>query len=173
MAADGDPMVKALIVRLDCWLTANRPEYYAMLQSGATEAELDAVETQFSLVLPGAFRQLYRWRSGQDPMSAAALQMNRSFCTLEEVVSTKGILDGMIGDDFDDPQYWRRGWVPFLHNGGGSYLCIDLVAEDGGQPGQLIGFWKRDEDRTIEFPGVVEWLADLVATMESGKLKLV
>ncbi len=98
MAADGDPMVKALIVRLDCWLTANRPEYYAMLQSGATEAELDAVETQFSLVLPGAFRQLYRWRSGQDPMSAAALQMNRSFCTLEEVVSTKGILDGMIGD---------------------------------------------------------------------------
>ena len=47
MAADGDPMVKALIVRLDCWLTANRPEYYAMLQSGATEAELDASEMAY------------------------------------------------------------------------------------------------------------------------------
>jgi cell wall assembly regulator SMI1 len=103
-----------------------------------TDAELDAFEAQFTL-MPAAFRQLYRWRNGQDPMSSAPLQGNRSFCTLEEIASTKAMLDGMIGYDFDDPRHWRRGWVPFLHNGGGSYLCLDLAAEDGGLPDRTSG----------------------------------
>lgn len=79
----------------------------------------------------------------------------------------------MIGRDFDDSEYWRWGWVPFLHNGGGSYLCLDLAAEDGGKPGQFIGFWKADEDRPAEFPSVEAWLADLVESMETGELELV
>lgn len=166
-------MVEALIGRMDRWLAANRPGYYVLLQPGATDAELDAVEARFSLTLPAAFRQLYRWRNGQDPMSSAPLQGNRSFCTLEEIADTKGMLDGMIGSDFDDPRYWRRGWVPFLHNGGGSYLCLDLAAEDGGHPGQLVAFWKRDRDRPVEYPNVEAWLADLVASMEDGSLELV
>jgi cell wall assembly regulator SMI1 len=166
-------MVESLIERMDRWLAANRPDYYALLQPGATDADLDAFEAQFSVKLPAAFRALYRWRSGQDEMSFAPLQGNRSFCTLAEVARTKDMLDGMIGYDFDAPRYWRRGWVPFLHNGGGSYLCLDLAAEDGGQPGQLIGFWKQDEDRPVEFPSVDTWLANLVESMESGELELV
>jgi cell wall assembly regulator SMI1 len=166
-------MMDALIRRIDNWLAANRHDYYALLQPGATDAELDAFEARLSLKLPPAFRQLYRWRSGQDPMSSAALQGNRSFCGLEELASTKDLLDGMIGYDFDDPRYWRRGWVPFLHNGGGSYLCLDLAAEDGGHPGQLIGFWKHDKDRPVEFPSVEAWLADLADSMEAGELELI
>jgi cell wall assembly regulator SMI1 len=162
-----------LIDRIDRWLAANRPEYYAVLQPGATDPELDAVEVQFGIRLPTAFRHLYRWRNGQDPMSFKPLQMNRSFMRLEDIARVKQMLDGMIGYDFDDPRYWRRGWVPFLHNGGGSYLCLDFAAEDGGQPGQLIGFWKGDEDRPVEFPSVEAWLADLVESMESGELGLV
>ncbi len=166
-------MTEALIERMDRWLAANRPDYYAVLQPGATDAELDAVEAQFRIKLPAAFRQLYRWRNGQDPMSFKPLQMNRSFMRLEDVARVKQMLDGMIGSDFDDPRYWRRGWVPFLHNGGGSYLCLDLAAEDGGQPGQLVGFWKADEDRPVEFLSVEAWLADLVESMESVELELV
>ena len=165
-------MAEALIGRLDRWLAANRPDYYALLQPGATDTVLDAVETQFAVKPPAAFRQLYRWRDGQDPMSFAPLQMNRSFMRLEDVARVKDMLDGMIGSDFDDPRYWRRGWLPFLHNGGGSYLCLDLAAEDGGRPGQLIGFWKADEDRPVEFPSVEAWLADLVESAEAGELEL-
>src|SRR5262245_51589031 len=166
-------MADVLIERMDRWLAANRPDYYALLQPGASDADLDAFEAQFSVKLPAAFRAIYRWRNGQEAMSSAPLQGNRSFCTLDEVASTKDMLDGMIGCDFDDPRYWRRGWVPFLHNGGGSYLCLDLAAEDGGQSGQLVGFWKRDEDRPVEFPNIEAWLADLVTLMETGELELV
>src|SRR5262245_14700460 len=116
-AAEGAAVTEALLGRMDHWLAVNRPDYYALLQPGATAAELDAFEEHFSLRLPVSFRALYRWRSGQDPGSSNPLQMNRTFSTLEEVRSTKAELDSMIGYDFDDPAYWRRGWVPFLHNG--------------------------------------------------------
>jgi cell wall assembly regulator SMI1 len=165
-------MAKSLIEGVDRGLAANRPDYYALLQPGTTDADLDTFEARFAVKLPAAFRELYRWRNGQDPMSSAPLQGNRSFMRLEDIARVKDMLDGMIGYDFDDPRYWRRGWVPFLHNGGGSYLCLDIAAEDGGHPGQLIGFWKQDEDRPVEYPSVEAWLADLVASMESGELEL-
>ena len=162
-----------LIARMDRWLATYRPDYYALLRPGATDAQLDAFDAWFSLRLPDAFRQLYRWRNGQDPMSFNPLQMNWTFSTIEEITETKDLLDGMIGSDFDEPTYWRRGWVPFLHNGGGSHLCLDVAAEDGGTPGQLIGFWKADQDRPIEFPTLEAWLEELVSSMEDGSLELV
>jgi cell wall assembly regulator SMI1 len=166
-------MVKPLIERMDRWLAAHRPAYYALLQPGATDAELDKFEVRFSLKLPEAFRRLYGWRNGQDPMSSAPLQRNRTFSTLEEIASVKELLDGMIGYDFDEPRWWRRGWVPFLHNGGGSHLCVDVAAEDGGRPGQLVAFWKADKDRPVEYPSIEAWLAELVASMEDESLNLV
>ncbi|MDX2201555.1 MAG: SMI1/KNR4 family protein [Hyphomicrobiaceae bacterium] len=164
--------VAALILRMERWLSAHRPDYHALLQPGATDARLDAFEGRFSLRLPDGFRHLYRWRDGQDPMSSAPLYLNRTFSTLEEVAETKDLLDGMIGSDFAEPAHWRRGWVPFLHNGGGSHLCLDLAAEDGGTPGQLVAFWKADRDRPVEHPDLETWLATLVAAMEDGCLRL-
>jgi cell wall assembly regulator SMI1 len=165
-------MPDTTIARIDRWLATHRPEYYALLQPGASDQALDAFEADFALTLPDAFRQLYRWRNGQHPNSSAPLHGNRTFCSLQDVASIKRTLDGMIDSDFDDARYWRRGWVPFLHNGGGSYLCLDLAADDGGEAGQLIAFWKRDDDRPIEFASIEAWLSSLLAAMEDGSLQL-
>jgi cell wall assembly regulator SMI1 len=164
-------VVQSLLTRIERWLATNRPDYFARLQPGITDARLDDFERQFTLKLPAAFRELYRWRNGQADGNYKSLQMNRIFSPLESVADTKELLDGMIGSDFDRPE-WRRGWVPLLSNGGGSYLCVDVAAEDGGQVGQLVAFWKADEDRDIEYPSVEAWLADLVESMESGELEV-
>ena len=103
------PDVDTLIARLDRWLAANRPDYYALLQPGATDAQLDAFEARFSLRLPHAFRQLYRWRDGQNRRSFEPLYLNRTFSTLEDIADTKELHDDLIGSDFDDPTYWRLG----------------------------------------------------------------
>ena len=152
-------MEQSLFVRVERWLTANRPDYYARLQPGVADAQLDA---KFSLILPPAFRDLYRWRNGQADGNYKSLQGNRMFSSLEEIAETKELLDGMIGYGFDRPEWWRLGWIPFLSNGGGSYLCVDVVAEDGGQPGQLVEFWKADEDRSVECPSMQAWMTALV-----------
>lgn len=51
-------MDEALIERMDRSLAVHRPDYYVLLRTGATDVELDAFESQYSLKLPTAFRQL-------------------------------------------------------------------------------------------------------------------
>lgn len=162
--------VPGLLQRLDRWLAINRPDYYSCLRPGTSDAALDAFEAKFSLRLPEAFRLFHKWRDGQEPSNLESIQDNRMFSSLEEIAETKDLLDGMIGYDFDDPRWWRRGWVPFLSNGGGDHLCLDLAAEDGGTPGQLVAFWHDWEDRSVEYPSFEDWLRELVDSMEQGTL---
>src|SRR5215475_5567014 len=128
-----------LIRRANAWLKFNRPDYYAMLRPGVDDRVLEACESRFDLVLPIDFRLLYHWRDGQDTgIHAAALVRNHMFIPLSDSASSKDLLDGMIGADFDDPAWWRRGWVPFTESFGGDRYCVDLEAEGGGTPGQVI-----------------------------------
>jgi cell wall assembly regulator SMI1 len=162
-----------LIERLDRWLRANRPGYYAHLQPGVTEAQLDRLNARFSIALPDGFRQLYRWRNGHDMHSSESLQHNLMFSSLEDIARIKELMDSMIGSDFEDPRWWRRSWVPFLENGAGDHWCLDLLAEDGGRPGQVITFYHDWDQRPIRFPSLETWLEHLVGSMESGTLEVV
>jgi cell wall assembly regulator SMI1 len=161
------------IARIDAWLAARRPDYYAQLQGGVLDAALDAFEARFELKLPAAFREFYKWRNGQAAQCSASLQDNRMFSTLEDIAESKDMLDGMIETDFDDPRWWRRAWVPFLNNGGGDHLCLDLAAEDGGTPGQLIAFWHDSARRPVVSPSFDAWLLKLAGSMEDGSIRFV
>lgn len=164
--------MEALLKRLDHWLATNRPEYYAHLQLGVTEQELDAFDTRFLLKLPETFRLLYTWRNGHDRHHSESLVHNLMFSSLEDITRIKELMDDMIGSDFEDPRWWRRTWVPFLENGAGDHLCVDLAAEDGGTPGQVLMFYHDWENRPIRSPSLDAWLSSLVESMESGTLQL-
>lgn len=165
-------MVSALITRMDRWLAANRPVYYAQLRPGVSDEALDAFERRFGLVLPEAFRALYHWRDGQRAECDEGLEGMFMLSSLERIAEAKELLDGMIGYDFEDPAWWRASWVPFLDNGNGDHLVVDLGAEDGGVPGQVCSFWHDWEDRAVRAPSVEAWLTELVAAMEAGTLSL-
>jgi cell wall assembly regulator SMI1/predicted DNA-binding WGR domain protein len=168
----GDIAMADLLARAEKWLAEKRPDYHKQLVRGASAEELDALEKKFQIKLPVEFRELYQWRNGQGPNCSASLQQNWMFSRLEDIADSKETLDGMIGSDFEDPKWWRRGWVPFLSNGGGDHLCVDLAAEDGGSPGQLIAFYHDWEKRAVKYPSLQAWLAGLVESMEKGTLKL-
>ncbi len=146
------------IDQLDAALARRRPEYYRRLQPGVTARALDDFQARFGLVLPPLFRRLYQWRDGQDPDETANLVGNWMFKPLDDVTATKELLDDMIGTDFEDPRWWSRGWVPFLHNGGGDLLCLDVTAEFGGVPGQVIWFWHDEATRPVQFDSLEAWL---------------
>jgi cell wall assembly regulator SMI1 len=152
-----------LLKRLDAWLSKNRPAYYAGLLPGLSDMEWDAFVVQLGVRPPDAFRAFYQWRSGN---TNGCFHKNRDWMTAEDVADTKQMLDDMIENDFE-PGYWNRDWIPFLHNGGGSYLCVDVTgATDDGVPGQLVAFWKADEDRPICAQSLEGWLADFVNSLE-------
>jgi cell wall assembly regulator SMI1 len=161
-----------LIQQLDSWLSAHRPDYYSRLQAGVSSSTLDEFEARFSVQLPESFRAFYQWRNGQATACFDSFENNRMFSSLEEITETKEVLDEMIGADFEDPRWWRLGWIPFLANGGGDHLCLDVRAVDGGTPGQVIAYWHDWDNRSIEHPSFEKWLSSLVTSMEAGTLKL-
>lgn len=158
--------MKELIEEVDRRLARRRPNYYSQLQPGVGQQAIDAFQSRLGAQLPLAFSELYRWRNGQNPNCSAALINNWMFSPLEEVVSTKDLLDGMIGTDFEEPTWWSRGWVPFLSNGGGDHLCLDLAAELSGKPGQLLAFWHDWDNRSIKFASMEMWLQAVVRSLD-------
>jgi cell wall assembly regulator SMI1 len=62
--------------------------------------------------------------------------------------------------------------VLFPHNGNDSHLCINLNAEDGSEPGQLITFLKTGDDKPTASTNLHAWLTDLVSSMKNGTLEL-
>ncbi len=157
------------IARLDRWLSAHRPDYYRRLQPGVTDAELDRFQADFGLTLPASFRTFYRWRNGQEPGCSASLQDNFMLMPLEEIRGTKHLLDGMIGYDFQDPNWWRREWVPFLHDGAGDHLCLDLAPAAEGVAPPVRRFWHDLPDRPCPHLSFEIWIGVLVASMEGGR----
>jgi cell wall assembly regulator SMI1 len=163
--------VEALLGRLERWLSVHRLEYFRGFRTGASDADLEAFETRFDVTLPEAFKTLYRWRDGQSPEDFSSLQDNRMFSSLEDIATTKALLDGMIGSDFEDPDWWLRRWVPFLANGGGDHLCVVARTEGNFGVGQLVSFWHDDPQRSVAYASIEDWLEALIDTAEHGKLE--
>jgi hypothetical protein len=51
-------------------------------------AQLDAFEARFGLERPHGFRELYRWRNGQEEGRCESLHMKRMFSSLESVADS-------------------------------------------------------------------------------------
>ena len=159
------------IRRLERWLKANRPDYLAQLQPGATDAQLDELEATLDVKLPEALRELYKWRNGQPDDCYDGLSHNREFSNINTVRENWEMLTEMIGADFEHSHWWRRSWVPFLYNGGGDHVVVDVEGSFGGERGQVLRFWHDWEDRSIVAPSIQSWLEHFVIALETGVLR--
>jgi cell wall assembly regulator SMI1 len=161
---------KKLFDRLDRALARRRPDYYRQLRPGLSESQLDAFEAFVGYAFPDKFRALYRWRDGQsDPW--LSLDRNRYFMPSKEAKNTWEMLTGFQENGQwgpGHPQWWHRGWIPFLHNGAGSRLCLDLHGSFTGTAGQVLEFWNHFDDRPIIAPSFDVWLKHVVGTLEGG-----
>lgn len=155
-------MGEPLIEELDRHLAASRPGLCATLRPGADDAALDALQALLPTPLPPLFRGLYRWRDGQVEDTRERFWDVWFLLPLEEVRRCKGMLDGMIGHDFDRPDWWCHGWVPFLGNRNGDHVCLDLTGEPEGEPGRLLTFWHDWEDRSLASFDLEWWVQGLI-----------
>jgi cell wall assembly regulator SMI1 len=159
-----------LVAQLAAWMHEHHG-HAATFTRGATEAELTAVEQRLGVTLPDGLRALYRW-SGGGTDEGPTVMNNRYIEPLGTLVSTREMMNGFVEDGtFDRKDWWHRSWVPFLHNGAGSYLCWDpkgSFAEAGGVPGQVIEFWGKDPERNMMTPSFDAWLTVFVDSFAQG-----
>jgi cell wall assembly regulator SMI1 len=158
-----------LLARLDGWLRINRPEYYAKLLPGLSQAEVDNFEQKLGVTLPIEFKLFYQWKNGQD--SYDNFIANFGLLKLKEAVALRSFMNEMLvaGEFENRPNWWRTNWLSFTENGGGDSWCIDLEGTFNGTTGQIITFWHDWERRDILCTSFYSWLETVVLAFENGK----
>ena len=113
------------------------------------------------MVLPGDLKALYQWKNGQQQDCVKSFVTNSMFQRLEDVLKDNKVLTSMIGYDFEIENWWNAHWLPVFSNGGGSYICYDLKGVFTGESGQLVEFWKADNDRNVMAPDLRTFMESL------------
>jgi cell wall assembly regulator SMI1 len=164
-----------LVERIDEWLRTYRPSYYEYLQPPLTDAQVSDFESFVGTPLREDLRILYQWKGGQSGISPEPLYDGRTFMQLEEIREAVRANNELLEMGvFEQENWWHPHWVPFLTDGGGNFLCVDLEGAFAGQPGQLLTFWSESPVRNIEYPSLSSFLSNLLegfaAALEGGTL---
>ncbi|WP_052702273.1 SMI1/KNR4 family protein [Marinomonas sp. S3726] len=150
----------SIVYQFGYYLKHNKPEVYFHLNRGVRRKQLNNLEKTYNVEFPKEFRRLYSWRNGQRDNCYENFIDNFMFMSIGEVISTKEMLDSMIGYDFDDPNWWKVEWVPFLHNGGGDYCVLDL------KTGEIVSFYHEFDDRSVIASNLEELLEFVIDEKE-------
>lgn len=155
--AAGDP--EALVDRLDRCFAQRRPDYLASLRPGVSDAAVSAAEEGLTAPLPPVLRALFLWRDGEPTGAQEAFRQEYRLLSLDEALRAKAVLDVLLdAGEFEYADWWHPHWFPFLDNGAGDLLCVDLDGSFGGYPGQVLEFWHDMEERPIVAPHLEAWL---------------
>ncbi|MBG8556242.1 SMI1/KNR4 family protein [Hymenobacter guriensis] len=160
-----------LLSQLDTLLQQHRPEYYAELNPPATAAELAAFETEVGLTLPAELRAWFSWHNGQNDECFEGLVANYECPSLSSVAESMRINRELLEAGDFAANWWQPNWVPFLTNGSGDHVCLDLEGTFTGQPGQLLEHWHDWEPRDVVFPNLTAWLTAVVQAYEAALIE--
>jgi len=157
--------------RLDGWLSAQRPDFYAALRPGLSAEALSDLSDTFGMPISAPLRSLWRWRDGQAGLGAGTFFFNRTLMSAGESAAASRMLREMFARS---PTWWGPQWVPIITNGAGDYICVD---QQGGQRlgrgqtsrrGQIIEHWHDSSDRAILAPDLWSWLAAMLDSFAEG-----
>ena len=152
--------------KLDQLIRKSRKDYYVKLQDPLNEAEIESLENSFSIKLPEEVKLLYKWKNGQSADASDAFVTNSMFLSLKEVLESRAELNEMIGTDFKIENWWNEAWLPLFDNGGGCYICYDMNGTFTGKKGQIIEYWKNDNDRPVISPDLHTFIQQLIGYYE-------
>jgi cell wall assembly regulator SMI1 len=158
-----------MIKRLEAWLTSHRPAYFKQLAKGASDKTLARLEAHVGGPLPSAFKHFLAWRNGNSRDCFEPLQFKWQAMAAERIIEVRHELNELFeAGEFERENWWSPAWVPFLENGVGDLLVIDMAGSFGGTRGQVVEFWHDEEWRTILHVSFEAWLATFVSSLEAG-----
>ncbi len=154
-----------LWTRYERWLAANAPDILSSLNPSASDAALNSLEQAIGAPLPQAYRELYRLHDGQ-PWNGLWVFPEGQWMPIEQALEDYQRLTA--GPDSDD--FWPRGWVPMIYDGGSGYIAIVCPNAPGGENGALYDLWFEGGERSQVADGIEVWLQHLLAKLDRGTI---
>jgi cell wall assembly regulator SMI1 len=166
--------VRAAARELQGWMRAHRPDLAAGMRGPASAADIAVLR---GMGLSAAWLALWETFDGAGPFLYEGWHLMPVQGAEASVVSETDALAEMADalEEEDPPEVvgpvlplWAdRRWVPFATDFSGCLLCVDLVPDEGGQPGQVILL--EDAHREVLHPGPAELLTEVLRRLRAGE----
>jgi cell wall assembly regulator SMI1 len=180
-----------LWLTLEHWLEQHLPEVLTDLHLGCSSEALDELEQHLGCSLPADFKALYRRHNGQRGeatgiwcglpfLSLDALydqwrtwrDLAEEFAQEAEEFGDENCATDITGESFPanavKPIYINLKWIPFVHDGSGNHLGIDLDPGPAGTCGQVINFGTDEHDKFVLAPSLQEFLGWVIQQYQNG-----
>jgi cell wall assembly regulator SMI1 len=170
-----------LWLRFEKWLEGNAPHLLQQLNKGATQTEIDQLETLIDKKLPDDFIEFYKIHNGQQ-YSQEGIINHEQLLSIEYIIGHWENWEGLLCEfeNEDDPitsepdegvkdNWWNPLWIPFTHDGSGNNICIDLDPSKQGHFGQVIRMWHDSSYRELYASSFTEWFENYISGLEAGK----
>ena len=158
------------------WLSKNYPKNYAELNSPAAEDSFSVFKEATSYDFPRALRDLYRINNGGGNFAYY------DFLPMDALISQWEANKETI--DYDDPlpgsaypantiktSSYNEHWVPFLHDGSGNFIGIDLDPGSSGTIGQVITFGRDERFQHVLAPSLEDYITIILQQINIGNIE--
>lgn len=164
--------IDELLSRYESILQSAAPQAYQSLQPGLTDAQIDQLETQYSLSLPPDIRALYRWRNGTTPGQWVNAFPDHHFSPLADALAEREafkqqLAGGSTPLQLTAPAYiaHRLPWVGILVDGSGDGYYLDPTRQEFA--GSFFYNFSEDAHYTF-FPAFRNYLAAVLDGCQTG-----
>ncbi|WP_088702689.1 SMI1/KNR4 family protein [Rhizobium sp. R693] len=169
--------------RIDTWLAAHAPpRFLPIYREPASLEQITQAEREIGVQFHPDLHALLSFTNGATS-SSPSLAGAFGLMTLDEMVSAyKFLLEEFPGGknlenpnhapiDADvgvRPVWWWPKWIPFMENGGGDYLCVDMDPTAGGNLGQIVIYYHDEAFRRRDAQSIGEMFARIADGLETG-----
>jgi len=170
-------MIAETFDNITAWLKDNAPKILEQsLQSGATEAQLNELESVIGIKLPEDFKELYKLHNGlSDDENVGSLFYGMKFYPIDSIIvdheqNASLPVTALLKWDpaIDQSNLFNPGWITFAFDGAHTSLKMDLVPTEEGNYGQIIFIDDEYEVGILVAASITELLVTFASDLKSG-----
>lgn len=189
-------MIESAWGRIEAWGQQNAPAMLKDLNTGASDAEVSALEQKLGYAVPEDLRQSLKVHDGEcDGWPNKAFAEMGAYLGTERIVhewqQRLAIAEDVTEDN--DPQereaqikagvifvtgpvrpcLFLKEWIPIIECNGDVFWALDLSPAEGGKPGQLIEVdWEGCSWKVVA-ASLGEFLSSYASDLEAGKYRVI
>lgn len=169
--------------RIGAWIEKNvPPRFFPIYRQPASVEEITQAERRVGVGFHPHLRILLSSANGATDNSPSLVN-TFSLMSADEIVSAYEFLSAEFPDgrNIEHPDHapidaapgirstwWWPKWIPFMANGGGDYLCVDMDPAPGGNSGQVVIYYHDETFRSKEAPDIGQMFARIADGLETG-----
>lgn len=164
---------------IEKWYQEHAPRLKSGLAAGVSERTLQEFKTRTHLALPEDYQESLKLHNGDVPvhdytylpLESVLVVWNAMTQSSKDVKSQKGNISEADRDVIRDVR-WHPYWIPFLQDGGGNCICIDMAPGTRGTVGQIINWEQETGPESTPYKSFREWLTTYKDELYQGKYEV-